>query len=476
MATWDQQVGSALKGTPTGPGEPTPLYDPTSKKFIGWQMPKGGYSYAQDTAQGRAPDWYPGGGTAAPAAVAAAAPATPAPSTTSYGATPTRTTGDSSGMANVDAATAQAYFAQARAAAGLPPGQTDDATALQYYQAMHPQAAAASDPTAPAAPAQQPESIALQQMQQIDPGSEALRTALAQSYLTPLNQAGAPTLDLTAKPSAQTLQSYLDLFKSVDPEEYAQRAGLATSMDSYLKSAQAEAALGSQLDPVTARQVEQQTRAGQIARGNVYGTPQMVEEAMTTGQAGMALKQQRQQALASALGGQQSYLGAGLGLGDTALGLYNTNFSQNMQTYQQRLAALQAAQGGALSYLGSGQTPYQAGNAFVQQAYGNAANAAQGGPVYNPASLGTSYSGSATAAPQYGLNTAQNANSWYNSLAAYSGGQGGGASKNKMMGATAGAIGGAASGAIGGAAAGGVGAIPGALIGAVGGGAAGYFS
>jgi hypothetical protein len=90
-------------------------------------------------------------------------------------------------------------------------------------------------------------------------------------------------------------------------------------MDSYLKQAQTQAALGSQLDPVTARQVEQQTRLGQVARGNVYGTPQMVEEAMTTGQAGLALQQQRQQQLGTALGAQQSYLGAGLRLDDTAM-------------------------------------------------------------------------------------------------------------------------------------------------------------
>ena len=357
-------------------------------------------------------------------------------------------------------------------AKGFGPGAIETAIS-NMQQGTGPNAgpALAQNPAA----ANQPETNALAQMAQIDPASEALRNALAQSYLTPLNQAGAPTLDLTARPSAETLQSYLNLFQQVDPEEYAQRAGLATSMDSYLKSMQDQAALGSQLDPVTARQVEQQTRAGQTARGNVYGTPQMVQEAMTTGQAGLALQQQRQQALQSALGTQQSYLGSGLGLGDTALGLYNTNFSQNMQTYQQKLAALQAAQGGALSYLGSGQTPYQAGNAYVQQAYGNAANAAQGGPVYNPASLGTSYSGSATAAPQYGLNTAQNANSWYNSLAAYSGGQGG-ATKNQTGAALGGALSGAASGAMAGSAAGPYGTLIGGAVGAIGGGLSGYYS
>ena len=348
-----------------------------------------------------------------------------------------------------------------------------------YEKGQTPQSAAAS-PTPPVDPnAPQPESVALQQIGKIDPASEALRTAVAGSYLTPLQQAGAPKLDLTAKPSATDLRSYLDLFKQVDPEEYAQRAGLATSMDSYLKQAQAEAALGSQLDPVTARQVEQQTRAGQAARGNVYGTPQMVKEAMTTGQAGEARKQQRQAALGQALGAQQGYLGAGLGLGDTALGLYSTNFSQNMQKYQQQLAALQAAQGGALSYLGSGQTPYQTGASYLNTAENRAATAAQGGPVYNPAALGQNYTGTAQQAPQYGLDIGNQTQNWYNSLAAYGGGSGA-PQKNKTGAALSGAASGAISGGIAGAtlapASMGLSIPIGAVVGGALGGASGYFS
>ena len=306
-----------------------------------------------------------------------------------------------------------------------------------------------------------PETNALKQQVQIDPTSEALRSQLSASYAAPLSQGTTP--------SAADYKSYLDQFQQLDPEEYAQRQGLATSMDSYLQQAQAQNALGSQLDPVTARQVEQQTRLGQAARGNVYGTPQMAEEAMTTGQAGLALQQQRMQNLGTALGAQQSYLGAGLGLGDTALSLY-----------QQNRTNLQNAQNSALNYLGSGQTPYQAGASYLNQANQNAAAAAQGGPVYQPAALGSTTQ--AAQIPQYGLDIGQQSQNWYNSLQAYNGG--GLPTKNKGVAAATGAATGALSGAVGGATIGssvpGLGTLAGAAIGAgagaLTGGAGGYFS
>ena len=303
-----------------------------------------------------------------------------------------------------------------------------------------------------------PETNALKQMAQIDPASEALRSSLGQSYADSLSKANTP-------PSAADYQSYLNTFKQVDPNEYAARAGLGTSMDSYLKSMQDQFALGSKLDPTTAKQVEQQTRLAQAGRGNVYGTPQMVEEAMQSGQAGQALQQQRTQNLAAALGGQQSYLGAGLGLGDTAMGLY-----------QQGLANKGNAQQNALSYLSSGQTPYQAGAGYLNQANATAANAAQGGPVYQPASLGQGNLGTAQQAPQYGLDVGSQAQNYFNSLNnAYGGGAAG--AKNK----TAGALTGAATGALSGATAGtavypGIGTAVGAGIGALAGGASGYYS
>lgn len=334
---------------------------------------------------------------------------------------------------------------------GLKPGELNTAVS-NLRQSTGPNAA----PSSPNAP----ETNALTQMAQIDPASEALRTALGKSYTDQLAQAQAPT--------AQQYQSYLDLFKQVDPAEYAQRQGLATSMDSYLKQAQAENALGSQLDPVTARQVEQQTRLGQAARGNVYGTPQMVQEAMTTGQAGEARKQQRLQNLSGALGQQQGYLGAGLGLGSTAMNLY-----------QQGLGNRSAAQQSALGYLGSGQTPYQAGASYLNAAEQRAAMAAQGGPQYNPAALGQGVGGTSQQAPQYGLDIGAQTQNWYNSLGAYAGG-GGMPVKNKGAAAAGGAMTGAVSGAAAGAPLAGATyglSIPiGAVVGGALGGAGGYYS
>lgn len=299
-----------------------------------------------------------------------------------------------------------------------------------------------------------PETRAQQVLKQIDPTSEALRGKVGQSYLD--------TLNAVNKPKAADYQSYLDTFKAVDPEEYAQRQGLATSMDAQLKAAQEANALGSQLDPSTVREIEQATRSGQAARGNVYGTAQLTQEAMQRGSAGEARAQQRLGNLNTALGQQQGYLGAGLGLGDTA-----------MQLYQQGLSNKSGAAGNALSYLSSGQTPYQAGAAYEDRASGNAANAAQGGVQYNPAALGSSYAGSQF--PQYGLDVGAQAQSYYNSLAAQGGGMA--PQKNKMVGAASGALSGAASGAMAGSAAGpGYGTLIGAGIGAVAGGLGGYYS
>ena len=216
----------------------------------------------------------------------------------------------------------------------------------------------------------QPETAALAQMAQIDPATEALRQGLAQSYLAPLQQAGAPTAD--------QFLNYQSLYGQIDPTGMAGRQALGQQLVSDVQ-------LGSQLDPETQRQLEQQTRLAQSARGNVYGTPHLVEEAMTTGQAGLQLRAQRQQAL-------QSYLQSGTTPGDVTMNFYNNIMAQHQQQQQ-----------AALSYLQSGATPYQAGSQYYQQAQTNAANAAQGGPQYNPQSLSPSMTGTSQQAPQYGL-------------------------------------------------------------------------
>ena len=494
MATWDQQAAGALKGEPTGKGEPTPLYDPTSKKFIGWQYPSGA-TIPQPSSQGAAPDWYPGTTQAAAAATPGAAAGTQSYLSPGGGSNMTwAQIGQQYGFSQADLNSFQQQgfspdqVSQSYQTTGGPPKAAAAATPQQNAFGITSKDSGKGYATLTANNGQtinvdnagnyfttdangnntpvsdidaqkmgfqstNPETQALKQLGQIDPTSEALRKQVASSYADPNQRA-----------TAADYQSYLDTFKQVDPEEYAQRAGLATSMDSYLKSAQDEAALGSQLDPVSQMQIEQQARKAQADRGNLYGSGQAAVEAMTTGQAGQALKQQRQQALSGALGQQQSYLGAGLGIGDTAMGLYQQGLSNKANQQQ-----------GALSYLSSGQTPYQAGASYLSNAEGTAGSAAQGGPQYNPASLGTSYSGSATAAPQYGLNTAQSANSWYNSLSAYSGGQGA-STKNQTGAALGGALSGAASGAMAGSAAGPYGTLIGGAVGAVGGGLSGYYS
>jgi hypothetical protein len=327
----------------------------------------------------------------------------------------------------------------------------------------------------------QPETMALEQMAQIDPQTEALRQGLAQSYLSPLQTAGnvpMPRAPQWGPPSAADIQSYLNLYGQVDPTGLAARQQLGTALAQ-------ESALGTQLDPETLREITQGTREGQIARGNIYGTPALVQEAMTRGEAGLAMQQQRQQAL-------QSYLSSGQDIGSVANQLYQAGLANYANQYNQYLGGwsagqqnLRAAQSAAGGYLGSGVTPYQAAAGYLNTAQNQAASAAQGGPVFSPQGPSGYYTGAGTSSfPQYGLDISQLSNQWlqglnygqyagYNAQLAAAGGRSGGISG---MGAAKGAIGGAASGALAGAAAGGIGAIPGALIGAIGGGLGGAFS
>jgi hypothetical protein len=346
-----------------------------------------------------------------------------------------------------------------------------DTAVMDFWNQQHP--APAPSPAASSAP---PETAALAQMAQIDPTSEALRNQLGQSYTQRLAQTPTPALNTGQAPSASTLQSYLDTYKQIDPTGFAQRQQLAGAENSYLQQAQAQAALGAQLDPSTQREVSQAARQAQVARGNVYGTPQLVQEAMQRGSAGEQRLQQRQAALGSALGQYQGYLGAGLGVGDLANQLYNTGFSQNLQSYNTQLGALNQAQGSALGYLGSGQTPYQVGAAYVNQAQNTAGSAAQGGPQYNPQALSQGLTGTAQQAPQYGLDIGAQAQQWYNSMSYYSGMQQGGTpQKNQALSAATGAATGALSGATAGSVIPGVGTAIGAIAGGILGGVGGYF-
>jgi hypothetical protein len=346
------------------------------------------------------------------------------------------------------------------------PGQLWDAfrsNSVNFTPQAQPQISSGTTTTDPNAP--QPESVALQQMAQIDPQSEALRQGLAGSYLS---QVQAP-LPKQGPPSAADLQSYLNTYQQVDPSGFAARQQLQSDL------AQQEA-LGTQLDPETIRELTQSTRNAQLARGNVYGTPQLVQEAMTRGQAGLALQQQRQAAM-------QGFLQSGQDIGSVGANLYQ----QGLANYFNQMANYRAGQGAALGYLGSGQTPYQAGASYLNTAENRANAASQGGPVFSPQGPSSYYTGAgASSFPQYGLDMSQLSNQWlqglnygqyagYNAQLAASQAKGGGGFSG--MGAAKGAMSGAASGALAGSVIPGigtaVGAIGGGLLGGLGGGFSG---
>ena len=280
-----------------------------------------------------------------------------------------------------------------------------------------------------------PETAGLSQMAQIDPASEAARQWLASS----IGQPGAAAANM------------LSLYKGVDPTSFAMMQALGQQIGGNL-------ALGSTLDPTTQMQIAQAARAAQGARGNVYGVAPAVEEALTQGQAGLALQQQRQQAA-------QSYLASGVSPGATGL-----NLLRNQQAATQ-------------SYLGSGVTPYQAGAGYLANAINMANQATAGGPVYQPTGITQSPSPYSYLNPTYGLSMGQQANQMYNSLLQSYGLQGSMTGPNQGMSALAGGVGGAASGALSGAMLGSVvpgigtavGAVAGGLLGGLGGGAKGYF-
>jgi hypothetical protein len=238
-------------------------------------------------------------------------------------------------------------------------------------------------------------------------------------------------------------KSYLDREAALDPKAAAARAALESQV-------YGDVALGAQLDPATLREIQQQVRAAETARGNVRGVAPAALEAMTTGQAGLALRQQRQQAALQ-------YLQSGQSASERARAL----FSQE-QTY------LQNVRQQALGYLGSGQTAYDVGSRYLAGAEQAAAGAAAGGVM--PA--GQSIYGGLPQTTYSPMGIAQTYESGVRDYMRLGVGSSGG-SPNKTAGALTGALGGAASGAAAGAAFGGWGAIPGAIIGGVMGGVGG---
>ena len=115
---------------------------------------------------------------------------------------------------------------------------------------------------------------------------------------------GGEAADYMAKTMLEVQQKYgkdfvkqrLEELKAADPTGYEVREMLG-------ESAKADLARGTELSPEMARQVTQQERAAQSARGNIYGSAPAAAEAMSLGDAGFRMRQQRLANAASFLSG-----------------------------------------------------------------------------------------------------------------------------------------------------------------------------
>ena len=103
-------------------------------------------------------------------------------------------------------------------------------------------------------------------------------------------------LDVQQKYGKDFVKQRLEELKAADPTGYEVREMLG-------ESAKADLARGTELSPDMARQVTQQERAAQSARGNIYGSAPAAAEAMSVGDAGFRMRQQRLANAASFLSG-----------------------------------------------------------------------------------------------------------------------------------------------------------------------------
>lgn len=123
-----------------------------------------------------------------------------------------------------------------------------------------------------------------------------------------LTRTGAPGDEVALDTSAAALNDRVRKLGETVPDGSARMADLwdkanaidveaydpsTAAIDTAFKQAQAEFALGSKLDPDSERELMNQARAGQAARGNYLGDAAAVAEATTLGQAGRAIKQER---------------------------------------------------------------------------------------------------------------------------------------------------------------------------------------
>lgn len=183
--------------------------------------------------------------------------------------------------------------------------------------------------------------------------------------------------------------------------------GSTAALGRAFDQAQQEFALGSKLDTDSERELTNQARAGQVARGNYLGDAAAVAEATTLGQAGQAMKQQR---LSNLLGIQEKVFGqtgalrnesrnaqlAQLGqLGQIA----GQDFGQANTTFGNRMNSLQMENGLNAQQLAETRATRNENYARQQQKLANASAMVLGMPVTNQfGSLGAAQNGAVGAA------------------------------------------------------------------------------
>ena len=106
----------------------------------------------------------------------------------------------------------------------------------------------------------------------------------------------ATMLEVQKKYGKDFVTQRTEELKAADPTGYEVREMLGEKAKRGLE-------LGSQLSPEMAAQVEEREQAAQAARGNIYGTAPAAAEAMSMGDAGFRLEQQRLANAASFLSG-----------------------------------------------------------------------------------------------------------------------------------------------------------------------------
>lgn len=106
----------------------------------------------------------------------------------------------------------------------------------------------------------------------------------------------ATMLEVQDKYGKDFIKQRTEELKAADPTGYAVREMLGEKAKRGLE-------LGSQLSPEMAAQVEEREEAAQAARGNIYGTAPAAAQAMSMGDAGFRMEQQRLANAASFLSG-----------------------------------------------------------------------------------------------------------------------------------------------------------------------------